>query len=218
MTYTNIDSISEELGGFTIDNDSTPNNTTINSWISETEALIDAKTGMSWNSNTATDEVIDYDGSGVLRLNKAPIISITTLEKEVNGINATAESWVALTEGRLVTQDFTTYLDEGEVRFHGTKLPAAGYQNIKITYTWGASTVPSQVKRLATLVTAKRVTDSIMNNSATNEGGSLSVGTISISDPSKFGENHRTQMNKEIIELYKTIGQFKTFRMNNRWN
>jgi hypothetical protein len=35
-----IDAISEELGGFTIDNDSTPNNTTVNEWITEVESII----------------------------------------------------------------------------------------------------------------------------------------------------------------------------------
>ena len=217
MTYTTTDNVSNELGGFIINASSTPSSSVVSGWITKTEALIDERTGMSWNVNTVTEEIYDYDGSGLLRLNHAPIISITTLEKEVNGLNATSESWVELSEGRTSSYDFIVYSDEGEIEFHGTKTPKSGIQNIKVSYTWGSSSVPSQITRLATLMVAKRVTDSVMNNSATNEGGSLSVGTISISDPSKFGENHRNQMSNEINELFKTIGQFKTYRLNRNY-
>jgi predicted outer membrane repeat protein len=123
---------------------------------------------------------------------------------------------VELSEGRTNSKDFIVYLDEAEIEFHGSRVPFSGYQNIRVTYTWGANSVPYQVKRLATLMVAKRVTDSVMNNSATNEGGSLSVGTISISDPSRFGENHRKQVGVEISELFRTIGQFKLYRLNKR--
>lgn len=217
MTYTTTTKISEELGGYTINTSSIPSSSTVEGWILEAVSEINEKTGMSWSVNTETDEVLDYDGSGVLRLNHAPIISIIKLENEVNGIGASSESWNELTEGRLSTNSFTKYSDEGELEFH-TSTPRSGYQNMKVTYTWGTETVPLQVQRLATLMVAKRVTDSVINNSATNEGGSLSVGTISISDPSMFGLKHKSETNNEINSLFKTIGQFKTFRVNRRWN
>jgi len=217
MVYTNISSISEELGGFTIDNDSTPNNTTVNSWIDEADAIINERTGKVWTSNTASSEYYDYDGSGSLFTQQSPIISITKLEKEVNGINAESESWTELTEGRLNTQDFIVYKPEGEIVFHGQSMPMAGYQNIRISYTYGKTSCPNIIQRLATMMVARRVINSVINNTSTSEGGSLSVGTIKISDPSIFGDRHVNFLKSEEEELFRTVGVFKTYKINRRY-
>jgi hypothetical protein len=218
MSYTNIDAISEELGGFTIDNDSTPNNTTVNEWITEVESIIVERTGKEWETTTATDEYHDYDGSGSVFVEHSPIISVTTLSKEVNGIGASSEDWKTLTEGRLINTDFYVYKTDGEIIFHGSTQPSAGFQNLKITYTYGKTTCPNTVQHLATLMVGRRVINTVINNTATSEGGSLSVGTITIQDPSIFGDSHVTSMKKDEEELLRTIGVFKTYKFNRRYN
>jgi len=212
MVYTTISDVSAELGGYVINTSSTPTSAQVEEWITESESIINEISGTSFNVNTASNEIIDYDGSGSVFLGHAPIINMTTLEFENNGIGAETENWISLLEGRTADKDYYVYNNEGEILFHSNKV-RFGYQNLRASYTWGYETVPSNVKRLATLMTAKRVTDSIMNSSATNEGGSLSVGTISISDPSVFGLNSRKQMASEINELTKNIGKLKTFRI-----
>ena len=218
MAFTTVTDVSNELGGYALTASSTPTSTTVNGWIGEAEEEIVLKSGNLYGTTTITDEIQDYDGGGITRTDYAPIASITSVYKEVNGINAASESWVELTEGRILSTDFYTYKSEGEILYHGTNLPTAGYQNIKLTYIAGNDTIPDPVKRLATVMVAQRVIGAVQNNSATTEGGTVSVGTISVSDPTKFGQDHVRLLTGEISYLYDTLGNFKTFRLNRRYD
>ncbi len=215
--FTTIENVSRELGGFNISATSNPNINTVYDWIADSQSEIALKSGNLYGTTTITDEIQDYDGGGITRTDYAPIVSVTSVYKEVNGINAASESWVELTEGRTLSTDFYTYKSEGEIIYHGANSPTAGYQCIKLTYIAGTETIPNTVARLATLITAKRVVSAVQNNSATTEGGTVSVGTISVSDPTRFGQDHVRLMDSEISYLYDTLGNFKTYRLNRRY-
>jgi len=212
MAYTTISKISEELGGYTINASSTPSSTAVTTWITETDKLIDNITGTTYSSATASSEYYDYDGSGSLFLANSPVISITELRKETQGIDASTTEWEDLSEGRTVDYDFYLYEDEGEVKFHGTNRPHKGYKNVCVTYDYGHSSVPADIQRLSTLITAKRVINALTSNSATEEGGSVSVGTIRVSDPSSFSHKHIEAMDKEVEYITRRVGKFKTYR------
>lgn len=218
MAYTTVTNISNELNGLTINSSTTPTSSTVDGWITESDAEIDLRTGTIWSSSTASSETHDYGGGGFLRTYQKPIISVTELLAESNGINATTEGWQTLTEGRLITEDFLVYQDEGEIQFHGTNPPIAGFQNIKITYTYGRSSTPSEIQRLSTLMTAKRVIHTVVSGSATTEGGTVSVGTISVGDPSEFGNKRIKQINEEIEELFNRVGKMRTYRIDRRYD
>lgn len=81
-----------------------------------------------------------------------------------------------------------------------------------MSYTYGKSSVPADIKRLSTLMTARRVIMSVINNSATEEGGSVSVGTIKVDDPSKFGHDHLKEMKSEESQIIDRVGSLKTYR------
>ena len=133
---------------------------------------------------------------------------------ESSGIDASSETWYELEEGRIRTKDYIFYPEEGEILFHGTQKPISGKQNICLTYIWGQESTPVDIKRLATLITAKRTIQTIVGGSATNEGGSVSVGTISVSDPSEFGNRRLERMGTEIDRLFRVCGDMKTYRLN----
>ena len=212
MSYTTIEKIGEELGGYTINAGSIPSSSTVTGWIEEAEQVIDDITNTTYTTATASSELYDYDGSGVLFLANAPTISINELKKEVKGIGAESSEWEVLLEGRTSDKDFYVYLDEGEIRFHGTNTPTKGYKNIMVSYDYGMDSVPGDIERLSTLMVARRVIMSVINKSATEEGGSVSVGTIKVDDPSKFGHDHLKEMKAEELSIIDHVGRFKTYR------
>jgi len=215
MPYTSLANIENELGmSFTAS--TTPTSTTVTAWLTEIDSEIDVRTNTVWSSTAVSSEYYDYDGSGIMRLNQAPIIAVSELLMETNGINATTAGWGTLTEGRTSSGQFIVYKDEAEIHFHGTPKPTPGFQNLCITYTHGYATTPTKIQRLATLIGSQRVINTVVSNTATNEGGAVSVGTISVADPSDFGNKRISNMASEIQTLIDEIGSFKTFRLNKR--
>ncbi len=216
--YCTVTDVSNELNGFTIDASSTPSLTTVTTWIEQESALLDKETGRSWGINTVTDEYHDYDSSGSILLDHAPVISITSLSTERNGVDGDTEDWDTLLEGRTNGYDFYVYKDEGDVIFHGDNTPYKGYKNIKVSYTWGYSST----NEIATMIVAKqvalRVISTVISGSTTTEGGSVTVGAISISDPSTFSLERVKQLKEDITELKSKLGTFKTYRINRRYD
>jgi hypothetical protein len=215
MAYATTTDVSNELNGFTIDNSSVPSSATVDTWIAQESDMLNRETGRIWGSTTYTDEYLDYDGSGYIRLNHAPVISITSFANERNGLNASTESWLTLTEGRAATDSFILYKEEGELQFHGV-LPLAGYQNCKVTYVAGYETVNPTVTAIIAKRVALRLIDSIVNSQASAEGGNVTVGAISISDPSTFSLDRVKSLGNDIQTLTNTLGSFKTYRYNRR--
>jgi len=216
MAYTTIDKVSAELGGVTIDASSTPSSTTVTSWIADAKAEIDERAGLTFESATVTSasyEVHDYDGSGVQKLNNYPIISIDSVEVEVNGLSGDSSDWQSLTEGRTSAGHFITYKELGLIAFHSNNLsvqPIAGSQNMRFTYTYGYSTVPNNVEKLATLIVASRHLTTVASKTASEEGGSVSVGTISVSDPTNYANERLSQYNTDISKMFDDlVGKFK---------
>jgi len=220
MTYTNITNVSAELNGMTLNSSSVPTSSTVEGWITEAESNINLVTGQVWSSTvvgSSSPEYNDYDGSGSIFLRGFPIISIDKFEYESNGINGETENWVELEEGRTSNKQFIVYPDEAELQFHGTPRPLYGFQNTRVQYTYGYETVPTSITHLASKIVAKRVIESVTNGSASTEGGSLSVGTISISDPTNFGINRLKNIQSEIDDLYRSVGTMKTYRLNRNY-
>jgi len=209
MTYTTIDFVSYELNNLTIDSSSIPSSTAVIGWIDDADSEINLRTGKIWSSTTASSVLLDYDGTGFLKLPFTPVISITSLEYEENGLGASSTSWKPLTEGR--TEDYISYVMDGEVEFFGSSKPPKGYQNIRITYVYGYANTPAYISRLATLIVAKRVIAATINKSSQGEGGSVTVGNISITDPSNFSVGYIQNIGTEINDIYKRIGTSKIF-------
>lgn len=194
----------------------TPTLKQVNDWIEEESTIIEQRTNMVFSVNTDSSVLVDYDGSGTLRFPKQPLVSITSVEYNVNSLGVAA-SWITLEEG--YDKNYITYNDEAEIVFiSGTNAtnkvtPKAGNQRFRLTYNYGYEETPLEIQRLCTLAVSKRVVNSLMFSQSNTEGGTIQVGTIRISDPSNFGQGWFNSVNNEIAQLYNDIGKgFKTFR------
>jgi hypothetical protein len=129
----------------------------------------------------------------------------TNKEREKNGVRQrkNVERVERISKGRK---------NEGEIEFTKSGIPTYGYQNIRVTYTAGYESVPYFIQRLSTAIVAKRVIMTVINGSASEIGGSVSVGTISVTDPSSFGHNHLKSLTQEINELFKSA-KFKNYNI-----
>ncbi len=206
--YTTIALVSTELGGQTIDSSSTPSSTTVESWISQVESEIDMRTGKTWSSTAITDELIDYDGSGYIKLPYAPIISISALSYNTESLSGTA-SYTSLTSG--IGNDYIFYPKDGQVQLINTNVPA-GLQRVKWSGVIGYATVPSYITSLATKMVANRYADATLNGSLSEEGGSVTVGNISITDPSQFSLSATNSRRAEIDNIFKNMPISATHR------
>ena len=216
MAYTTSALVSAEIGGVTIDGSSVPTSTTVDLWIADAKAEIDERTGTTYESTAITSsayEYHDYDGCGRIKLFNYPIISIESLDVEINGLSGDSSDWQTLTEGRTSAGHFIFYDTQGVIAFHSNALsvqPQAGSQNIRVAYTYGRASVPLNVARLATLLVASRYLTTVASKTATEEGGSVSVGTISVSDPTNYANVRLKEYSAEIESIFKKlIGTFK---------
>lgn len=208
MAYTTVDLISAELNGLTINTSTTPSSSTVEGWIAEADAQIDLVTGRVWSSSVMSSAIFDSNGTHYFKFPEAPIIAVSTVEYDDKGLGADSESWTSLTEGR--TNDFILYVQDGEIQW--ITVPPKGYKNLRITYTKGYATTPVYIQRLSTIMVTKRIIETAINDSANEGGGSVSVGNISITDPSTFAVSHIRELASEIKEIYGSIGDTYVFR------
>lgn len=204
MAYCSVSDVSDELKGLTIDGSSTPSSTVVTEWISQAEKEIELKTHRVWSSTAASSTLLDYDGTGFIKLPHKPVISVSLLKYEKNGLGAASADWQSLTEGR--TNDFILHQNDGEIELTGkTYSPSHGSQNIMASYVHGYNSVPSHIKRLAALIVAKRVMEASIHSEAQSGGGSVSVGNISVSESGGFGVNHVRAVGEEIANLFSSL-------------
>ncbi len=212
MAYATPSDVSAELGGYSLTSATTPTSTVVEGWIADAEDEVELLTGQVYSTTAIAStawEYHDYDGSGVIKLDNYPVQSVTLLQYEENGEGATTESWVTLVgPGRTATDNFQLYTDLGVLKLTPNSTgnsPLIGHKNIRVAYVHGHTSVPRNVKQLVTLLAAKRLIMSVANNSGTTGGGSISVGAISISDPTNYVYNHMTRINEEIKRLQESV-------------
>lgn len=231
MAYT-TETLVEGYLRTTFDGTTTPSSTDIASWISWAEAEIDAKAQTTFGTAAVADEVYDYNEHttwmtpealyfeeqvtredsfrfllhDTLQLKNKPIVSITSVYKNTAGINS-AESWQLLTSG--AGGDYLSDLTNGRLIFI-QNTPRYGLRSAKVSYVYGYSSVPAVVQRLATLLVAREVISSAINLTVNQEGGSVQVGPIRVTDPSDFSLGFMRSMNDEIESLWAKVGFLKT--------
>lgn len=186
-----------------------PTLATVNIWIEEESRYIDYLSNNIYSATAVSSTYIDYDGTGILRFPHAPLISISGVRYN-NSVDTSGASWIDLEEGW--DKDYLSYLNEGEIEFlsgvnsSNDITPQEGKKKFCLSYYYGTSTVPLNVRKLATLLVTKRVINSLITSQANTEGGSVTVGTISVTDPTNFGTNQIKTINNEINDLLKSLG------------
>jgi hypothetical protein len=189
-----------------------PSLSTVTSWITQESAQINRDTGTVYASVAATSD-LDYNGELVMTLPCAPVISVGSVLYATSSLGNSdySTSW----ETKTADTDYTVYLDTGELAILSNWSPVEGRKRIRVAYSYGYSTVPDVIQKLATKMVAERVLNSLIsqNVNETNDGGSISVGSISIVEPSSYGVNSYKQLKTDIEDLKKSIyGTFGVYR------
>ncbi len=119
-----------------------------------------------------------------------PINSVTTFEKNNNAEGSTPD-WETLTEAATdIAIDNTTgrvkIIDSGE-------LPEVGARHVRITYTFGRSSVPRDIKQLAILETGMRMLGAAFIKSRIDKFSDTEVGDLS----------HFNNYREKVLKKYK---------------
>lgn len=230
-SYCTIQDVLDELGDKTTSDISYER---IRKIILRAEAEIDERTESSFKSNTETDEVYDFDQytgwksptqlrsfssdlttssrtdywntpyNDRLRLNNRPVLSITSLYKNENSQSST-DNWTLLTEQTGSGGDFIVNYDTGSVTFVANA-PGVGVRKIKVSYTWGRSSVPKTVERLTILLSVRDVLMSKGHASQFDSVDSISLEGISISKGISNSIGYYTWLIEEIERLWRVVG------------
>src|SRR3990167_11535251 len=230
ISYTNIQRVFEELDDAT---SSDIGARRIVNTIQEAEREIEERTGMKFASTTVTQEIYDYNQyttwkspeslefyggmSGRndyfnvsvrdrIQLRNRPIISITTLQRNTAGENAT-DSWETLTEQTGSGGDYAlTEISKSSGFVDFVKnTPRAGKRSVRITYKYGYSSTPKNVQRLTTLIAVKDILMSKITRSFFDSPHGISLRGIMI-DRSNAQESYMRIVDNEIKRLWESIG------------
>ena len=214
MGYTTPNLVQSELRSSTpFDNTTIPSLQDINIWIDQESALIDHDAGMSFGSTVSTT-TLDYNGEEYFTLKMSPVLSVSSVLYATSELGKSdySTSWELKTEDL----DYTMYNDEGTIYILSNWNPQVGAKRIKIIYTSGYTDTPKTVELLATKKVALRVLKSLIHSNVNtgNDGGSISVGSISIVEPSGISVSTVKELNQDIKDLEKklTDGSFGVYR------
>ena len=194
----------------------TPTESTVKKWIIQASDSINSDSGRVWGPYQYTDYV-DYDGtSEYITLRNSPVILANSVLYNTNSIgSASGEAYVLKTED----SDYSLYKDTGELYIIGSNFsPRAGNKRFKIIYTAGMSTIPGRVNELCAKMVTDRVLSSLLNQNVndSNDGGSISVGSITIVEPGAYGVANYKRLREDIKELQNKITEgFGVYRYGN---
>jgi hypothetical protein len=215
-SYTTAEYVQEELRASEAFSTSTvPTLATVERWIDEADAYIDTLAGRQFG-DTPYSETIDYKGQDTIPLKNSPIISITSVlytKYDLGDVN------YALDNTASATTDYSLYEDTGDLIITSPATFREGKKTIQVNYNAGYSTIPLEVRTLSTKMVAQRVLNTLINSNVNegNDGGSISVGSISIVEPASYGVNSYKELGTTIKELQDSIvGEFKVHRYGGR--
>jgi hypothetical protein len=194
--------------------DTEPTLDTINSWITEVDQYIDTLANRSFGL-TLREENCDYNGNQYLVLKHSPVDSMVSVQYATYPIGSTNyPTYAALSED----SEYTVYNDQGRIAWnYNVFSPSEGRKRFLVSYYSGSSDIPSDIQMLSTKMVAQRVLNSLINSNVntTNDGGSVSVGSISIVEPASYGVNSYVKLGEDIQRLQEVIiGKFRVHRYN----
>ena len=146
----------------TYDETTTPTATEVEGYITESERLINEKTGRTWGLKTNVNELYDLPNYEVL-LKNYPVIAVSEVRDGDGNV---------LTEG--IDEDYIVDSEDFIIFNPDNSKPSRVY----VDYTSGYTTVRSDAKRLALLYTIQQVSQS--ESTAGTNSKMIKVGPITI--------------------------------------
>jgi hypothetical protein len=185
-------------------NTTSPKLSTVNTWIEQASDKINHWSGRIWGVFQYI-EYRDYDYEDFILLKRAPVIAISSIMYNTNPIGSEqGEAW----ETKEEDTHYTLYDEQGRVDLIKTRFnPIAGKKRFKITYLAGFTTTPGYITELCTKLVTDRLLSSLLNNRLDegNDGGSISVGSISIVEPGAYGVSNYKRLQDDIKELKQQV-------------
>ncbi len=206
MAYTTATLVEAELRTDAVFSGSTvPTLTQVTDWIDQESSYIDHITADVYTQTTTTDEYLDYDGGDFLYLRHSPVISVTSLSYNSYPLGSSlGTNWAVKSSGT----DYIVEEKSGLIILPATTFtPDTGTRRFKCTYVSGYATTPAIITKLCTKIVADRVLSSMLNQNVneSTDGGSISVGSISIVDPGAYGVQNYKRLKDDIEMLKKEI-------------
>lgn len=211
MSYTTAELVQSELRADTAFSGSTvPSLSDVTTWISQYDSYIDGLANRVFEV-TAYTELVHYDKEAYLFIRHTPLVSVTTVEYNTNS-DGEAPEWVTLTENT----DYAVDEKKGMIiLFAKTYSYGTGYNKFRLSYTAGYSTIPTNVQMLSTKLVTQRVLNTLVSKNVNerSDGGSISVGDITIVEPANYGVGSYRQLGEDIHKLEEDIvGGFRVLR------
>lgn len=158
--------------------------------LSIVETKIDSVSNNTYGSTTVT-EYLNLENSTTKIYLKHPIITITLLQ--YNKIDEFNPDWEDL-DYAIIDSDY------GEVSLYQ---PVVGNKSLKVTYTYGYSTIPKQIETLATLMCSLEVLKKVVHTKALEDDSSdISLGGINITNGFKNSLELIRMTKRDINELF----------------
>ena len=214
MAYTTSTAVATLLST-TFSSSTDPTDTEVANIIARVQEYIDQYTGRIWTSATTTEyfdtwdeqRYSNYDVLYVPQrvqttffLSKRPVISINSLQENTGGLSS--ENWVSRATG--YGNDAIFYGAPGYIDFFDSQ-PSRGLKNIKVTYTYGVSTTPNDIKYACELLSAVQVIDAIKRASDQEGLSAVSIGNVSYT----FNEleNQRKRFDAKAMQILDQRGK-----------
>lgn len=194
MTYTSLSDV-EEYFGTSFTEQTSPTLNQVSLYIADADEEINNITGTVFGTPVSKTEIIDIDGTTNMFLTeKYPIVSVTSVEKNTSTDIFTSDTWEAV-----------DYIND---RFRIiTKYAYNGRRKLRFIYTYGYSSIPVEVKHLATLLVVNKIITGTASSNANTQ--SISVGPISIAN--SVGLNQISTIKNELTEYKRRVGRYKNF-------
>ncbi len=158
--------------------------------LSIVETKIDSVSNNTYGSTTVT-EYLNLENSTTKIYLKHPIITITLLQ--YNKLDEFNPDWEDL-DYAIIDSGY------GEVSLYQ---PVQGNKSLKVTYTYGYSTIPKQIETLATLMCALEVLKKVVHTKALEDDSSdISLGGINITNGFKNSLELIRMTKRDINELF----------------
>ncbi|SRR6266699_1326381 len=168
MPYSTSTAVATLLGT-TFSSATAPTDTQVASIVARIGQFVENYTGQSWTVATATQYFDTFDEyrlsysrrpesdaiQTVFHLKNRPIITIGTCQINIAG--TWSENWQTQASG--YGHDFLIYKEEGYIEFIRwiPVLPWPGRRNVRVLYTYGYATVPSDIAYAVELLAAEEV-------------------------------------------------------------
>jgi hypothetical protein len=137
-----------------------------------------------------------------------PLLTVTSLQRNQAGV-ASADSWETLTAQTGNGGDYIVNLSEATISFV-QNAPRMGKRAMRISGTYGSSTVPAEVEQLATLIVAQRILMSSFSVAHNGNWDSVSVADISLSKGGGSSYRSIDTINRDIENMWNVVGTFYT--------